>query len=79
MTITNFRRAERAAKLFDRYAMGEHADQYDLASLVLVNLLIDLMHFAQRQAIDFDRCFDHAQAVYDEQAGAEDAGPGGGA
>lgn len=79
MTKTNFQRAERAAKIFDRYAMGEFADRYDLASLVLVNLLIDLMHFAQRQSIDFDLCFDHAQAVYDEQAGAKDAGPGGGA
>ena len=54
MTMTNFRRAERAAKIFDRYAMGEHADKYDLASMVLVNLLIDLMHFAERQTIDFD-------------------------
>lgn len=78
MTITNFRRAERAAKVFDGYALGEHADQYDLASLVLVNLLIDLMHFAQRQTIDFERCFDHAQAAYDEQAGADAAGQGGG-
>lgn len=79
MPMTNFRRAERAAKLFDRYALGEYADRYDLASLVLVNLLTDLMHFAERQAIDFNLCFDHAQADYDEQAGAKDAGPGGGA
>ena len=79
MTMTNFRRAERAAMIFDRYAMGEHADKYDLVSMVLVNLLIDLMHFAERQTIDFDLCFDHAQAAYDLQAGAKDAGPGGGA
>jgi hypothetical protein len=79
MTKTNFQRAERAAKLFDCYALGDYADRYDLASLVLVNLLVDLMHFAQRQTIDFDLCFDHAQAAYDEQAGAEAAGPGGGA
>lgn len=79
MRMTNFRRAERAARVFDRYALGEYADRYDLASLVLVNLLIDLMHFAQRQTIDFNLCFDHAQAAYDEQAGAETAGPGGGA
>jgi len=71
MTMTNFRRAERAAKLFDRYALGEYAERYDLASLVLVNLLIDLMHFAERQTIDFGLCFDHAQAEYDAQGGGE--------
>jgi len=71
MTMTNFRRAERAAKLFHCYAAGEHADEYDLASLVLVDLLIDLMHFASRQTIDFDQCFNYAQATYDAQAGKE--------
>lgn len=79
MTKTNFQRAERAARLFDQYALGDFADRYDLASLVLVNLLVDLMHFADRQTIDFDLCFDHAQASYDEQAGPKEAGPGGGA
>ena len=68
MTMTNFRRAERAAKVFHCYATGQYADRYDLASLVLINLLIDLMHFAERQTIDFDMCFNHAQAAYDEQA-----------
>jgi hypothetical protein len=79
MTVTNFRRADRAAKLFDRYATGEHAGIFDLTSLVLADLLTDLMHFAEFQTLDFERCLEKAKAAYAAQAGAEDAGPGGGA
>lgn len=69
MDKTNFSRAERAEKLFDRYALGDFVDTYDISSLVMVNLLTDLMHFAERQRIDFEMCFDHAQDAFDEQTG----------
>jgi hypothetical protein len=68
MTKTNFQRAERAAKAFHDYATGDHADMFDLTSLVLADLLTDLMHFADRQALDFERCLQHARASHEEQA-----------
>jgi hypothetical protein len=68
MTKTNFQRAERAAKAFHGYATGDLADIYDLTSLVLADLLTDLMHFADRQTLDFERCLQHARTAHDEQA-----------
>jgi hypothetical protein len=67
MTMTNFNRAERAARAFHDYATGDHADIFDLTSLVLADLLTDLMHFADRQTLDFERCLQHARATHDEQ------------
>jgi hypothetical protein len=71
MTMSNFSRAERAAKAFHRYATGDHAGVFDLAELVLADLLTDLMHFADGQRLDFGRCLAHAQAAYAAQANAE--------
>jgi hypothetical protein len=71
MTMTNFRRAERAAKAFHDYATGDHAAIFDLTSLVLADLLTDLMHFAERQTLDFERCLAHAKQAYAAQAGGE--------
>ena len=68
MTKTNFQRAERAAKAFHDYATGDHADIFDLTSLVLADLLTDLMHFADRQTLDFERCLQHAKTAHEEQA-----------
>ena len=68
MTVTNFNRAERAARAFHDYATGDHADRFDLTSLVLADLLTDLMHFADRQTLDFERFLQHAKARHDEQA-----------
>lgn len=71
MTITNFRRAERAAKLFDGYATGDFAGIFDLTELVLADLLTDLMHFAEGQTLDFGRCLARAQGAYAAQQAAE--------
>ena len=68
MTKTNFQRAERAAKAFHDYAIGDHADMFDLTSLVLADLLTDLMHFADRQTLDFERCLQHAKVAHEQQA-----------
>ena len=68
MTMMNFNRAERAARAFHDYATGDYADIFDHTSLVLADLLTDLMHFADRQTLDFERCLQHAKARHDEQA-----------
>lgn len=68
MSKTTFQRAERAAKAFHDYALGDHADMFDLTSLVLADLLTDLMHFADRQTLDFERCLQHAKSAHEEQA-----------
>ena len=74
--ITNAQRAIWAEIGLLEYAIGKEGGEefYDDAELVLSDFLTDLMHYAQRQGIDFTRCVDRAKSHHEEEVSeAEDA------
>ena len=71
--ITNAERAMWAETGLLEYAIGKEGGEefYDDAELVLSDFLTDLMHYAQRQSIDFIRCIDRAKGHYEEEVSEE--------
>jgi hypothetical protein len=75
--ITNAERAMWAETGLLEYATGKEGGEefYDDAELVLSDFLTDLMHYAQRQGIDFIRCIDRAKGHYEEEVSEEEGAP----
>jgi hypothetical protein len=74
--ITNAERAMWAETGLREYATGKEGGEecYDDAELVLSDFLTDLMHYAQRQGIDFMRCIDRAKSHYEQEVSEEEEG-----
>ena len=75
--ISNADRAMWAETGLLEYAISKEGGEefYDDAELVLSDFLTDLMHYAQRQGIDFVRCIDRATSHHDEEVSQEEGAP----
>lgn len=65
---TNADRAQWAAQGVRGYAVGkEGRDDYDEAELILSDFLTDLMHYADREGINFSACLKRARSHHREE------------
>lgn len=67
--ITNADRATWAETALLEYAIGKEGGEelYDETSIVLTDMLTDLMHYAAREGIDFTRSLDQATGHYGQE------------
>ena len=75
--ITNAERAMWAETGLLEYAIGKEGGEefYADEELVLSDCLTDLMHYAQRERIDFTRCVDRARGHHEEEVSEERDAP----
>lgn len=73
--IANAQRAAWAETALLKYSIAKEGGEelYDIPESVLTDILADLMHYAARESIDFNRCLDQATGHYEAEV-SEEAG-----
>lgn len=68
MSTTNADRAERVFRVLLAYSQGAHYDPNDdLTETVVTDLLADLHHYCEEQAVDLADCFRVAANHFDAE------------
>lgn len=67
--MKNFHKAESGAIIFQDFAGARYTRCLDKIPLILASLLVDLMHFAHAQGVEFEGCVEIARQRYDEDTG----------